>query len=98
MSHFDIPKLKEELTELEQQTVAENFWNDSKNSAKVLTKIKQLKSKCTEYENITNEITNLQELTELVELEPDEEISKDILKNQTYNLFFADGKAIVKGE
>jgi len=78
---FDIPKLKEELTELEQQTVAENFWNDSKNSAKVLTKIKQLKSKCTEYENITNEITNLQELTELVELEPDEEISKDILKN-----------------
>ena len=81
MSHFDIPKLKEELTELEQQTVAENFWNDSKNSAKVLTKIKQLKSKCTEYENITNEITNLQELTELVELEPDEEISKDILKN-----------------
>ena len=24
--------------------------------------------------------------------------SKDILKNQTYNLFFADGKAIVKGE
>lgn len=81
MNLFDIPKLKEELTELEQQTVAENFWNDSKNSAKVLTKIKQLKSKCTEYENITNEITNLQELTELVELEPDEEISKDILKN-----------------
>lgn len=81
MNLFDIPKLKKELTELEQQTVAENFWNDSKNSAKVLTKIKQLKSKCTEYENITNEITNLQELTELVELEPDEEISKDILKN-----------------
>lgn len=81
MSHFDIPKLKEELADLEQQTVAENFWNDSKNSAKVLTKIKQLKSKCTDYENIINEITNLQELTELVELEPDEEISKDILKN-----------------
>ena len=81
MSHFDIPKLKEELADLEQQTVAENFWNDSKNSAKVLTKIKQLKSKCTDYENIINEITNMQELTELVELEPDEEISKDILKN-----------------
>ncbi len=81
MSHFDIPKLKEKLAELEQQTVQENFWSDSKNSAKVLTQIKQLKSKCTEYENIINEITNLQELTELVELEPDEEISRDILKN-----------------
>ncbi len=81
MSLFDIAKLKNDLAELEQQTVQENFWNDSKNSAKVLTKIKQLKSKCTDYENIVNEITNLQELTELVELEPDEEISKDILKN-----------------
>lgn len=81
MSYFDIPKLKNELADLEQQTVQENFWNDSKNSAKVLTRIKQLKSKCTDYENIVNEITNLQELTELVELEPDEEISKDILKN-----------------
>lgn len=81
MSYFDIPKLKDELADLEQQTVQENFWNDSKNSAKVLTRIKQLKSKCTDYENIVNEITNLQELTELVELEPDEEISKDILKN-----------------
>ncbi len=81
MSYFDISKLKHELADLEQQTVQENFWNDSKNSAKVLTKIKQLKSKCTDYENIVNEITNLQELTELVELEPDEEISKDILKN-----------------
>ncbi len=81
MSLFDIAKLKNDLAELEQQTVQENFWNDSKNSAKVLTKIKQLKSKCTDYENIVNEITNLQELTELVKLEPDEEISKDILKN-----------------
>ncbi len=81
MSYFDISKLKDELADLEQQTVQENFWNDSKNSTKVLTKIKQLKSKCTDYENIVNEITNLQELTELVELEPDEEISKDILKN-----------------
>lgn len=81
MSLFDIAKLKNDLAELEQQTVQENFWNDSKNSAKVLTQIKRLKSKCTDYENIVNEITNLQELTELVELEPDEEISKDILKN-----------------
>lgn len=81
MSLFDIAKLKNDLAELEQQTVQENFWNDNKNSAKVLTQIKQLKSKCTDYENIVNEITNLQELTELVELEPDEEISKDILKN-----------------
>ena len=34
-----------------------------------------------EYKKIKNEIINLQELSELVQLEPDEEIATDILKN-----------------
>ena len=59
----------------------ENFWNDSKNSSKILTQIKGIKNKTTEYKRLENEIINLQELTELVQLEPDEEITKDILKN-----------------
>ena len=45
MSLFDIFKLNEELNSLEEQTMNENFWNDSKNSKKVLSRIKQLKYK-----------------------------------------------------
>jgi peptide chain release factor 2 len=78
---FDIAKLEEQLQILEKQTMEENFWNDSKNSSKILTQIKGIKNKTTEYKRIENEIINLQELTELVQLEPDEEIAKDILKN-----------------
>lgn len=59
----------------------ENFWNDSKNSSKILTQIKNIKNKTVEYKKIKNEIINLQELSELVQLEPDEEIATDILKN-----------------
>lgn len=81
MNLFDIPKLREELSKLEEETSNENFWKDSKNSAKVLTKIKNIKTKCSNYNKITSTIKNLQELTELVELEPDEEVSKDILRN-----------------
>lgn len=81
MSHFDIVNLEKELSNLETQTMEENFWNNSKNSTKVLTRIKQLKAKYTDFKTIQNEIRNLQELTELVELEPDQEIAKDILKN-----------------
>lgn len=81
MSPFDIPKLENELSNLEQETIKQDFWNDNQNSTKVLSRIKQIKSKCTEYKNIVNEIKNLQELTELVELESDEEVEKDILKN-----------------
>lgn len=81
MNLFDIAKLEEQLQILEKQTMEENFWNDSKNSSKILTQIKGIKNKTTEYKRLENEIINLQELTELVELEPDEEIAKDILKN-----------------
>ena len=81
MNLFDISKLEQEVEDLEKQTMEENFWNNSQNSTKILSKIKQLKSKCTAFKNILNEIKNLQELTELVNLEPDEEIAKEILKN-----------------
>ena len=81
MNLFDVPKLEKELSELEEETLKENFWNDTKNSTKILSRIKQLKSKCTEFHNVELEITNLQELTELVESEPDDELIKEILKN-----------------
>lgn len=81
MNLFDISNLETELAELEKQTLEEGFWGNNEKSSKVLTRIKQIKSKCTEYKNIINEIVNLQELTELVELEPDEDVAKDILKN-----------------
>ena len=81
MSLFDISKLKIELSDLENQTIEENFWNDPKNSSNVLNKIKQLKTKCTDFSKIQNEIENSQELIELLKMEPDEEIIRDLLKN-----------------
>lgn len=81
MSLFDIIRLEEELKLLEDETMKENFWNDSKNSTKVLSQIKQLKSKCTEYNKIKNEIIDLMELTELANIESDTEVAKEIIKN-----------------
>lgn len=80
MNLFDIVKLENQLTELEKRTMEENFWNDNKKSSKTLLQIKSIKNKTSEYRRLEKEIINLQELTELVELEPDEEVVKDILK------------------
>jgi len=77
---FDIVTLEKELKELEKQTLQENFWNDSKNSSKVLAQIKIIKNKTSEYKRIKNEITNLEELTELIQIEFDEEMAKDVIK------------------
>lgn len=49
---FDIAKLEEQLQILEKQTMEENFWNDSKNSSKILTQIKNIKNKTVEYKKI----------------------------------------------
>ena len=51
----------------------------------MLAKIKSIKSKINEFRKIEAEEINLEELTELVEIEQDDEIEKDIIKS-TNNL------------
>ena len=43
MSLFDITTKKKELQELENKTLEPNFWDDNKESGKVLSKIKSIK-------------------------------------------------------
>ena len=82
MNLFDIESKKEELNKLEEQTQQESFWQqDTSISSKVLVKIKELKHKIDEFELAKNEASNLIELTELANLEVDEEVAKDILKS-----------------
>lgn len=81
MNLFDITNIEKEINELEKKTLEEGFWNDNQNSSKILSKIKQLKSKYNSYNNLNNEINNLLELSKLVNIEPDEEIAKEILKS-----------------
>ena len=84
MSLFDVEQLEDELKKLEEMTVNEGFWQqDSSETGKVLSKIKQIKNKVLQYRNVEQEIGNLQELTELAILENDEEVAKDILKSTT---------------
>lgn len=57
------------------------FWNDANNSSKVLKQINQLKSKIENYQKIETELTNLLEMTELLQAEPEEEMAKEVLKS-----------------
>ena len=81
MIHFDEAHKEQELKELEQQTMSNDFWNDTSNSSKVLKQINSLKGKIETYKKVEKELNNLLEMNELVQLEPDEEIEKEILKN-----------------
>ncbi len=80
MNLFDIEELKTKLKQLEEQTTAQDFWNDSQNSGKVLGEIKRIKTKCETYSKLNAEIDNLIEMNKLLQTENDEELAKELLK------------------
>ena len=81
MSLFDIAEKKQELESLETKTLEQDFWNDSKESGKVLAKIKFLKDIVSNYSKIYDEVVNLIEMTDLVMADFDEDLKKEILNN-----------------
>ena len=81
MIHFDIDKLKENLAELEKQTVNPDFWSDSKLSGSVLQKIKIVKKKLDSYNKLSEQLDNLIEMDELLQTELDEEMAKELIKS-----------------
>ena len=80
MIHFDIQKLQSELKDLEEETLKEGFWTNNDKKDEILNKIKFNKKICTIYFELNEEINNVEELSELVMKEFDEDIKKEILK------------------
>ena len=81
MIHFDLSKIENELRILEEETVKDGFWNNQKNSGKVLQQIKSLKGKLNKYNNIKSNLDNLIELNDLLLLELDDDMSNQLVKN-----------------
>lgn len=80
MIHFDISKLKTELSNLEEQTSNPNFWNDSQNSSSILKKITTLKSKIEEFKKVKIEFDNIYELNDLLKTEADDDLEKELIE------------------
>lgn len=78
--HFDIDNLEGELVSLEKQTTEQNFWEDSKNSSKVLKRINEIKNKVEYFKKTKNEVSNLIEIVELLKQESDAELEKELQK------------------
>ena len=81
MIHFDIANIRLELENLERQTLDSEFWNDSNNSKKILSKIKILKDKNIKFTTIEEELKNLIELNSLLKIEFDEEMANELLND-----------------
>ena len=79
-----LSEVEEELANLEKQTLSQDFWQDTENQAKVLSKISSLKKKVTLFKDVENDLNATQEIFDLVVEENDNNLEKEIteaLKN-----------------
>ena len=81
MIHFDVVHKEQELKSLEEQTMNNDFWNDTENSSKVLKQINGLKTKLEGFKKVKTELNNIAEMSELLKVEPDEEMAKEVVKS-----------------
>ena len=66
------------MTTLENQTTNPNFWENSKNSSKVLKRINEIKNKVEQFKRTKNEAVNLAEILELLKQDSDEDLEKEL--------------------
>ena len=74
-----IEEAKERATELERETMVENFWNDAEKSSKKLQEIKQLKDKVESYEALLQKLEDTLMLCEMAIEENDESCVDEVL-------------------
>lgn len=85
MIHFDIVHLETKIKKIQEQINASSFWNDNKNSSKILAELKNLQNKLEKFNKINENFENLMEVNELLLNEDDVELAKEVLKD-TANL------------
>lgn len=85
MIHFDLGSLQSQLKELENKTNMPDFWQNPENTAPILSKIKEIQNKINSYNKIESELSNLENLNELLLDEYEEELALELI-NSTSNL------------
>lgn len=85
LSHFfetlKIEESKKELAGLEKETLKDDFWEDKKKSSEIYAKMNVIQKKLRTYDELKSELKDLIELNELLLLEKDNSLEKDLIIN-----------------
>lgn len=76
---FDLAEKRKELTELEEATIAPDFWSNTQRVQKVNQRIATLRDEVGAYEDLALKIEDIQTLLELATEENDESLQKEIV-------------------
>lgn len=76
-----IGSLNVELEQLKQESMQENFWQDTEKSSKIYSKMKTLEKKINLYESLKKELSNLLDMNDLLEVEFEDEFLNELLRD-----------------
>lgn len=66
MFHFDLDGLKDKVKDLEDKTYEKDFWDDSEKAQKIMQELKGLNKQIKVYEDLYEEITDLEVMLDLI--------------------------------
>jgi len=87
VTHFDLPGLKAEQSELEERMGAPGFWDDVETANKVNQRLKTLQGKIQRYEKLVSASEDLEVLMEMIEESDDESMLPEL--EEEYKTFAA---------
>ncbi len=74
---FDLPRLLRQIEELEARSAQPDFWNDADAANKFQRELSRLKNIVNPYHEFTKALDDVQELNDMLRLEPDEETERE---------------------
>src|SRR3989449_6900294 len=78
---FDLPPKKTQISELEAESMAEDFWSDNRKAQAQMQQLNALREEVTTWEEIDTQLEDLLGLAQLLEEEPDEEMQAEVAQS-----------------
>src|SRR2546428_5489448 len=78
---FDLQPKKTQISELEKESMAEDFWSDNRKAQAQMQQLNALREEVTTWEEIDTQLEDLLGLAQLLEEEPDEEMQAEVAQS-----------------
>lgn len=80
---FDLATKKTQITKLEEESVAEDFWSDNRKAQAQMQQLNALREEVITWEGIATQLNDLLGLAQMLEEEPDEEMQAEVAQSLT---------------
>jgi len=78
---FDVANKAKQITHLEEESMAEDFWSDNRKAQAHMQQLNALREEVSTWEDIAAQLNDLHGLAELLEEEPDESMQAEIVES-----------------